>query len=223
MTAMTITRDDASAAFFDGTARGVLLLRRCDDCGRRSAPRTLTCAACHSARLAWEPARGTGTLASWTVVHHRPAGGAPAPRTIAGLVQLDEGPWLHARIDGIDPSRLRAGLPLTVAFDRPADGEAIPVFQSAESVETALELPESIAGGAPLAAEAVTHLMLKAAEDGEEAVAWAENYREWQRIKTTCDAQEGPRVRGEACTAVDRHLIHDPLSDNPPSIQRSSR
>lgn len=131
---MTITRDDASAAFFDGTARGVLLLRRCDDCGRRNAPRTLTCPACHSARLAWEPARGTGTLASWTVVHHRPAGGAPAPRTVAGLVQLDEGPWLHARIDGIDPSRLRAGLPLIVAFDRPADGEAIPVFQSAEPV-----------------------------------------------------------------------------------------
>ena len=142
---MTITRDDASAAFFDGTARGVLLLRRCDDCGRRSAPRTLTCPACHSARLAWEPARGTGTLASWTVVHHRPARGAPTPRTVAGLVELDEGPWLHARIDGIDPSRLRAGLPLIVAFDRPADGEAIPVFQSAEPVETALELPESIA------------------------------------------------------------------------------
>ena len=32
--------------------------------------------------------------------------------------------------------------------------------------------------------------MLKAAEDGEEAVAWAENHREWQRINTTCNAQE---------------------------------
>ena len=50
--------------------------------------------------------------------------------------------------------------------------------------------------------------MLKAAEDGEEAVAWAENQREWQRINTTCDAQEGTRVRREGCTAVDRHLIH---------------
>ena len=49
--------------------------------------------------------------------------------------------------------------------------------------------------------------MLKAAEDGEEAVAWAENHREWQRINTTCDAQEGTRVHGEACTAVDRRLI----------------
>jgi hypothetical protein len=64
----------------------------------------------------------------------------------------------------------------------------------------------------------VTHLMLKAAEDGEEAVAWAENHREWQRIKTTCDAQEGPRIRGEACTARrggtqdDRSPAHRPSS-----------
>jgi uncharacterized protein len=132
MTAIAITRDRVSAPFFDGTARGVLLLRRCDDCGRHSAPRTLTCPVCHSARLAWDPAQGTGTLASWTVVHHRPADGVPNSRTIAGLVQLDEGPWLHARIDGIDPSRLRAGLALTVAFERPVDGEAVPVFQPAD-------------------------------------------------------------------------------------------
>ena len=128
MSAIPVTRDTASAAFFDGTARGELLLRQCEDCDRLSAPRTETCPSCGSAHLAWTPAHGTGTLVSWTVVPGRaPEGGEP-PRVIAGLVELAEGPWLHARIVGIAPEDARVGLPLAVGFHRPEDGESVPVF-----------------------------------------------------------------------------------------------
>ncbi|MEW2134847.1 OB-fold domain-containing protein [Streptomyces sp. NPDC005435] len=129
MTTVTLVRDTASDEFFEGTARGELPLRRCADCGTWSAPRTRSCPSCRSGRLAWEPVRGTGKLVSWTVVHGRPVDGGPAPRTVAGLVELDEGPWLHARIDGTDPGHLRAGLPLAVAFDRSHGGDAAPVFR----------------------------------------------------------------------------------------------
>ncbi|MGC9538906.1 enoyl-CoA hydratase-related protein [Streptomyces sp. UG1] len=71
------------------------------------------------------------------------------------------------------------------------------VAPAGKPVETALELAESIAAGAPLAVEAIKHLMLSAAEGDDEAAAWAENDRAWQRIKATRDAQEGPRAFAE--------------------------
>lgn len=128
MPAIPVTRDAASATFFDGTARGELLLRQCEVCDRLNAPRTETCPSCSSIHLGWTPARGTGTLVSWTVVHGRaPEGGQP-PRIVAGLVELTEGPWLHARIVDIAPEDATAGLPLAVDFHRSGDGEAVPVF-----------------------------------------------------------------------------------------------
>ncbi|MGY4745623.1 Zn-ribbon domain-containing OB-fold protein [Streptomyces sp. ATMOS53] len=132
MNTVTLVRDAASDEFFEGTARGELPLRHCTDCGTWNAPHTVSCRSCRSGRLTWEPARGTGKLVSWTVVHGRRADDGPAPRSLAGLVELDEGPWLHARIEVADPTRLRAGLPLAVAFDRPYGGDAAPVFHLAD-------------------------------------------------------------------------------------------
>ncbi|WP_432066232.1 Zn-ribbon domain-containing OB-fold protein [Streptomyces sp. C10-9-1] len=128
MPPLPVARDAASAAFFDGTARGELMLRRCEDCTRIGPPPTQTCASCGSARLGWTPAQGTGTLVSWTVVHGRPAADGRVTRTVAGLVELAEGPWLHARITDIAPGDVTAGLPLGAGFCRSGDGEAVPVF-----------------------------------------------------------------------------------------------
>ncbi|MGC4998432.1 Zn-ribbon domain-containing OB-fold protein [Streptomyces sp. DT195] len=133
MSALAVTRDDASAPFYDAATRGELLLRRCADCVHWAAPRAVACPACGSARLTWEPARGDATLVSWTVVHGRPpAEGGEAPRTVAGLVELAEGPWLHGRLTGVaDPGSLTCGQRLVLAFERPGGGEAVPVFRPA--------------------------------------------------------------------------------------------
>ncbi|MDQ0989340.1 Zn-ribbon domain-containing OB-fold protein [Streptomyces sp. V3I7] len=126
----TVTRDDASAPFYDATARGELLLRRCADCPAWAAPRTLTCPSCGGDRLNWQVASGSAALVSWTVVHGRPAAdGGEVPQAIAALVESAEGPWLHGRLVGAEPASLAAGLPLSLAFERPGDGEAVPVFR----------------------------------------------------------------------------------------------
>jgi uncharacterized OB-fold protein len=63
-------------------------------------------------------------------VHGRPpADGGETPRTVAALVELAEGPWLHGRLVGAEPASLTAGQPLTLAFDRPGGGESVPVFR----------------------------------------------------------------------------------------------
>ncbi|MGP4021573.1 Zn-ribbon domain-containing OB-fold protein [Saccharopolyspora sp. 5N708] len=122
---VSVARNAESAAFFDGTARGELLVRRCPRCSLVIAPNVPQCPDCAATGLVWQPARGTATLVTWTVVPD--PDGAPV---VAGIVELTEGPWLHARIL-VAPEELTEGLALSVDFQRDGDGEAVPVFHAA--------------------------------------------------------------------------------------------
>lgn len=123
-----VERDSATAPFFDAAARDELMIRRCTRCGHPEPPESRTCGVCATIELLWERASGKAQIIGWTVVHR-----APHPKLadsvpyIAGVVELDEGPWLHARITG-DPAALRTGLPARVAFAHPDDGESFPYF-----------------------------------------------------------------------------------------------
>ncbi|MET7327477.1 OB-fold domain-containing protein [Nonomuraea sp. NPDC005650] len=121
-----VHRDAATAEFFDGTARGELLIRRCAACGAHSAPQARTCPQCASPELSWTAAAGTGLVVSWSVVH-----GKGAPPFVVGIVELDEEPWIQAQIVEIAPEHVYGGLRVRVAFEHPEGGEAIPVFRPA--------------------------------------------------------------------------------------------
>ncbi|MEU9450218.1 OB-fold domain-containing protein [Streptomyces sp. NPDC048277] len=128
MTVPVVHRDPATTPFFDATARGHLLVRRCTACGAHAAPQCDACPLCRHATATWEPAAGTGTVVSWTVVHGR----APGAERTAALIELTEGPWLYAALHGLRPGeRPWSGMPVTVAFERPEGGEAVPVFHPA--------------------------------------------------------------------------------------------
>ena len=126
-------RDDESAAFFDGTARGELMIKRCDACGHHVRPVALVCTRCHGRELTWVPASGDGTLVSWVVVH-----GRDGP-TVVGIVELDEGPWLDARLVDVDAAGLGVGEPLAVVFVD-AGEEKVPAF-TARPADTASRTP----------------------------------------------------------------------------------
>jgi hypothetical protein len=129
-----VSRDAATAEFFDGTAAGQFLLRHCAACGALSAPQAAQCEQCCSTALDWRPASGDAILVSWTVAHGRaavPAGDAAgtASRTILGIGELAEGPWWWSQIVDAEPAQLRAGIPLRISFRRyDAQHEAVPVF-----------------------------------------------------------------------------------------------
>jgi uncharacterized protein len=130
MAAGVVKRDATTAEFFAGTERGELLLRRCGACGQLSRPQARSCAECRSTDLSWEPAAGQGTVVSWSVVHGRAGEGEPPPPPIVvAIVELDEGPWLHAQLVDADPDSVTGGQRVTVGFEQPAGGEAIPVFR----------------------------------------------------------------------------------------------
>ena len=121
MTGPEAVRDEESAPFFDGAARGELMVKRCDACGHHLRPVAIACTVCRSPDLSWVGSSGLGTLVSWVVVHGRDAD------TVSGIIELDEGPWFHARLVDVDTDALSVGTPLAVSFVD-AGQERVPVF-----------------------------------------------------------------------------------------------
>lgn len=126
-----IVRDDLTAEFFDGTAQGLFLLRDCLDCGAASSPRAQQCHLCNATNLGWRPARGEARIVSWTVNHAKASDSAGAPQVVV-IAQFEEGPWWWSELEGADPSQLKVGARLAVAFERASESsEFVPVFRLA--------------------------------------------------------------------------------------------
>jgi uncharacterized OB-fold protein len=125
-----IERDDASAAFFDAAAAGTLAVRQCAN-GHFLPPTqgfsgpAIRCQVCQSPDITWHPASGSATLVSWVIPYARTG----EPTGVAGIVELEEGPWMNALIDVEPDADLHAGQSLTVCFVPTDGGETIPAFR----------------------------------------------------------------------------------------------
>ena len=118
--------------FWEGTARGELLVQHCADCGRPRMPPRPMCPACHSVRQEWKPMSGRGTIWSFVVPHPPllPAYAELAPYNVV-VVALEENPALrfvgnlvaspHGAINSIDPATIRIGEPVRVVFQQVED------------------------------------------------------------------------------------------------------
>lgn len=127
-----VVRDEASAAFFDGTAAGEFRLRHCTGCGGVSVPQAQQCEHCGSTVLDWQAAAGGATIISWTVTHSRPADDGATHPTVLVIAQLDEGPWWWSQLAGADTDAVVVGARLTICFERAGpDFEAVPIFRLA--------------------------------------------------------------------------------------------
>ena len=128
-----VVRDQPSAEFFDGTARGEFLLRRCLACEHLDTPQAQQCGACSSTDLGWAPASGDATLVTWAVNHSKPDASGATVQSVLGVGQLAEGPWWWTQVIADRPD-LAVGLRLRIAFIRhDEECEAVPVFVSRTS------------------------------------------------------------------------------------------
>jgi hypothetical protein len=124
--------DDDAGPFWQGTARGELLVQVCGDCRQRRIPPRPMCPACRSLGRRWEQLSGRGTIWSFVVAHPPllPAYQAYAPYNVI-IVALDEDPRLRlvgnlvAHADGpineIDAATIRIGEPVRVVFQQIED------------------------------------------------------------------------------------------------------
>jgi uncharacterized protein len=108
--------------FWNATAQGKLLVKRCTACGEaHHYPRTL-CPFCFSDKTEWTDASGRGTIYSYSVMRR-----APEPYVMA-YVTLEEGPTMMTNIVDCDFDALKIGQKVKVVF-KPSDGGApVPMF-----------------------------------------------------------------------------------------------
>jgi hypothetical protein len=114
--------------FWDGTAAGELRIQRCGSCGALRHPPGPMCPACGAARAGYQVAAGTGEVYSYVVHHHPPVPGKGLPIVIA-LVQLPEGVRMVGELLGVNPERVRIGLPVRVDFARVDDELTLPAWR----------------------------------------------------------------------------------------------
>jgi uncharacterized OB-fold protein len=130
MTRPAPTSDDASAAFFEGAARGEFMLQRCRKCSQYALPVQEVCTNCLKADLEWVAASGDATLHTFGIMHHpyHPGFADELPYNVA-VVELAEGPRISARVDAPNDT-LEVGMALKTAFEQAGD-VSVPVFQPA--------------------------------------------------------------------------------------------
>ena len=122
-------RDPTTAPFWEGCARGELLVQACASCGLRRMPPRPMCPRCRSLEIRWEPTSGRGRVWSFIVPHPPllPAFAEVAPYN-AIIVELAEDPLIRfagnlvvsadGEINEIDPTTITIGEPVQVVFHR---------------------------------------------------------------------------------------------------------
>jgi uncharacterized OB-fold protein/acyl dehydratase len=114
--------------FFEGAARGELLIQRCSSCGKLRHPPRPGCPYCRS--LEWDTvtSTGRGTIFSFVVVNHPQAAGFEYPLPVV-LVELEEGTRLISNVVGIAPEDLKIGTPVEIDFRTYAEDLTLPYFR----------------------------------------------------------------------------------------------
>ena len=128
----TVLRPFSAAAFDQYIAEHKLMAARCTKCGGIYVPPRAICPQCQSEALEWVETSGRGKLAAFTVILSGPTfmveqGFDRKNPYVSGIVELDEGTRISARITGINPTKpaeIQIGTPLNVDFVEFGEGEA---------------------------------------------------------------------------------------------------
>lgn len=111
--------------FWDATAEGKLLLKKCNGCGEiHYYPRTI-CPFCFSDDTVWIEASGKGTIYSYSVIRR-----VEVPYVMA-YVTLEEGPTMMTNIIDCDMDAVRIDMAVKVSFVDTGEGNALPMFTPA--------------------------------------------------------------------------------------------
>ena len=119
--------------YWEAARENKFVLQSCQRCHQAIYYPRPWCPYCWSTKLDWMPACGRGEVITYTVVYEPPseAFASEVPYILA-IARLEEGPQMMANVLGIEPSRMRVGLPVRIVFEERADGFRVPQFAPAE-------------------------------------------------------------------------------------------
>lgn len=117
--------------YWEACANRELRFQRCANCGRFRHPPMPTCGVCGSGNVEWKAVPGTGTVFSYTIVHH-PAHKAlksAVPYNVV-VVHLDDADDVRIVSNVIDasPREISVGLRVALVWDEIEDGMFLPRF-----------------------------------------------------------------------------------------------
>ncbi len=118
------TRPFSDVVYHQFLAEEKLMGSRCNHCHARYVPPRPLCPRCLRGDLEWEEANGRGRLVAFTCIAVAPPfmaaqGYGRKKPYVVGVVELEGGGRVDARIEGVDPQRpedIRIGMPLKVKF-----------------------------------------------------------------------------------------------------------
>lgn len=116
------------AAFREHLKGGRFMIQKCGKCGAFIFYPRLLCTECGSSELAWQEAKGTGTVYSTTVIRRKPDAGGDYN---VAVIALAEGPHLMSRVTDVAPTEVAIGMPVTAAIDQTANGPLLVFRKSA--------------------------------------------------------------------------------------------
>jgi uncharacterized OB-fold protein len=126
-TALPIT----SASYYQFISDEKLVGTWCKDCEKTYLPPRAICPGCHCDTLEWIELSGTGKIAAFTSIYISPTFmivqgyGRDAPY-LTGIIELDEGPKISARLIGLDASQPQVdwiGNRVSATFLKQGEGE----------------------------------------------------------------------------------------------------
>jgi len=103
----------------------------CPQCEATYLPPRAICPQCFGGELAWVEVSGKGKLAAFTSIYIAPTfmvgqGFDRDNPYLTGIVELDDGPKISARLVGFDPTQpeqVRIGTPVSIAFLEHGEGD----------------------------------------------------------------------------------------------------
>ena len=107
-----------------------LMGSRCQKCGVLSVPPRSICIKCYGSEMEWVEMKGKGKLVAFTCIAIGPPlmikeGYDRKHPYVSGVVELEEGARVVARIEGVDgskPETIKIGTPLQVEFLHRGEG-----------------------------------------------------------------------------------------------------
>jgi len=113
-----------------------LMGSKCQKCGALFAPPRPICTKCYGTEMEWVEMKGKGKLAAFTCITVGPPfmieeGYDRKHPYVSGVVELEEGAKVDARIEEVDgskPETIKIGAPLTVKFLHRGEGENLRTF-----------------------------------------------------------------------------------------------
>jgi len=128
-----IAKNEFYAAAYDRfISEGKLMGSKCQKCGAMHVPPRPICSKCHARKAELIEMKGKGRIAAYTVVTVGPPmmvdeGYDRNNPYCSGVIELDEGAKITARITGVDmmnPDQIKIGTPVTVEYqEREHNGE----------------------------------------------------------------------------------------------------